>query len=73
MPKKNQTNKILYFRSITLVTSLYKIIAKVLPGHLCIVLHEIINISQGASVKGKQILDDIMIAHDMVDEKRRSR
>ena len=73
MPKKNQTNKILYFRPITLVTSLYKIIAKVLPGHLCIVLHEIINISQGASVKGNQIFDDIMIAHDMVDEKRRSR
>ena len=42
VPKKSQTIKILNFRPISLVTSLYKIIAKVLLGGLHRALHETI-------------------------------
>ena len=72
VPKKSQTNKISYFRPISLVTNLYKIIAKVLLGRLHRVLHESICISQGAFVEGRQILDAILIANKVVDEEKNS-
>ena len=43
LPKKSMTKKILDFRRISLITSLYKIIAKVLSGCLRGVLHETIH------------------------------
>ena len=43
LPKKSVTKKISDFRPISLITSLYKIIAKVLSGRLRGVLHETIH------------------------------
>ncbi|KAL6331444.1 hypothetical protein AAG906_011383 [Vitis piasezkii] len=72
LPKKSMSKKISDFRPINLITSLYKIIAKVLSGRLRGVLHETIHSTQGAFVQGRQILDAILIANEIVDEKRRS-
>ena len=71
--KKSQTSRISNYRPINLVTSLYKIIAKVLLGQLRKVLQDTIFLTQGAFVEGRQILDAILIANELVDEKRRSR
>ena len=72
LPKKSMTKKILDFRRISLITSLYKIIAKVLSGCLRGVLHETIHSTQDTFVQGRQILDAVLIANETVDEKRRS-
>ena len=71
-PKKSLTKEISDFRPISLITSLYKIIVKVLSGCLRGVLHETIHSTQGAFVQWRQILDAIFIANEIVDEKRQS-
>ena len=54
VPKRSHTNKIKNVKPISLVKSLYKIIAKVLLGHTRGVFHETIHISQRAFAKGRQ-------------------
>ena len=72
LPKKSMSKKISDFRPISLITSLYKIIVKVLSGRLRGVLHGTIHSTQGAFVQGRQILDAVVIANEIVDEKRQS-
>ncbi|RVW35353.1 Transposon TX1 uncharacterized 149 kDa protein [Vitis vinifera] len=72
LPKKSTTKKISDFRPISLITSLYKIIAKVLSGRLRGVLHETIHSTQDAFVQERQIMDAVLIANEIVDERRRS-
>ncbi|RVW77224.1 Transposon TX1 uncharacterized 149 kDa protein [Vitis vinifera] len=62
IPKKCLSKRISDFRPISLITSLYKIIAKVLFGRLRGVLHETIHYTQGAFVQGRQILHAVLIA-----------
>ncbi|KAJ9708595.1 hypothetical protein PVL29_000566 [Vitis rotundifolia] len=72
LPKKSMAKKISDYRPISLITSLYKIIAKVLAGRLRGILHETIRSTQGTFVQGRQILDAVLIANKIVDEKKRS-
>ena len=66
IPKKLNSISIKDFRPINLVTSLYKVLAKVLKR----VLIETIDLAQGAFVQGRQILDLILIANEVIEEYR---
>ncbi|KAL4282967.1 hypothetical protein GQ457_16G007830 [Hibiscus cannabinus] len=74
IPKVSCPKKIDDFRPISLVNSLYKILAKVLSKRLDGCLEEVIGVTQFAFLKGKQILDCSFIANEVIDDlKRRKR
>ncbi|GAU37415.1 hypothetical protein TSUD_361200 [Trifolium subterraneum] len=68
IPKVDSPQHLTDFRLISLVGTLYKILAKVLANRLRMVLGSVISESQSEFVKGRQILDGILIVNEVVDE-----
>ena len=68
IPKKDNPKKLNDYRPISLVGSIYKILAKVLANRLRHVIGSVIAEEQSTFVKNRQILDGILIANEMVDE-----
>lgn len=65
--KKEKCLKTFDYRPISLITSLYKIIAKTLATKLKITLKETIVDNQMAFIESRQITDAILIANEVVD------
>ena len=72
IPKKNNASDIRDFSTISLVGSVYEILAKVLANHLKRVLDRLISESRNAFVGGKQILDLVLIANECVNRRVKS-
>nr|AAT40556.2 hypothetical protein SDM1_4t00019 [Solanum demissum] len=64
IPKKVGANELKDFRPISLITGVYKIIAKVLAQRLKKVISKLINKHQMAFIKGRQIIDAALLAND---------
>ncbi|GJY46578.1 RNA-directed DNA polymerase, eukaryota [Tanacetum coccineum] len=65
IPKILDAKMVKDFRPISLIGSLYKIIAKILANHLVMVLGDIINEVQSAFVADRQILDGLFILNEL--------
>ncbi|GJU40050.1 hypothetical protein Tco_1193007 [Tanacetum coccineum] len=65
IPKTNNANMVKDFRPITLIGSLYKIIAKILSNRLVVVLRDVVNEVQSDFVANRQILDGPFILNEI--------
>lgn len=67
IPKKQNPLLVNDFRPISLVSSIYKILSKMLAGRLKKVLPNIIDKTQSAFIKDRQILDGLLIVNEVLD------
>jgi len=73
IPKVDSPHRLNDFRPISLVGCLHKILSKVLANRLKMVIGSLILETQTAFVKDRHILDEILIANEVVDEARKTK
>ncbi|GJW75101.1 RNA-directed DNA polymerase, eukaryota, reverse transcriptase zinc-binding domain protein, partial [Tanacetum coccineum] len=66
IPKTRDANMVKDFRPISLIGSMYKIIAKILANRLVLVLGDLVNEVQSAFIADRQILDGLFILNEIV-------
>jgi hypothetical protein len=73
IPKKKNPVKLSDFRPISLIRCIYKVISKVLANRLKKVIGSVVSETQSAFISGRQILDGVLIANEIVDEAKRKK
>lgn len=66
VPKSNNASSLSDFRPIACCNLLYKLITKLLTNRLQMVIDDLISLNQSAFLKGRQISDCSLLAHELV-------
>lgn len=69
IPKKKGAKELRDFRPISLIGSIYKLFSKVLAQRLKKVISQLVDYQQMAFIKGRQIMDAVMVANEAVDSR----
>ena len=72
-PKVSSPMELKDFRSISLLGSLYKLLSKVLARRLAGVMNSIISPSQLTFIKGRNLVDGVLVVNELVDYARRAK
>jgi len=67
IPKVDEPFALKDYRLITLVGCLYKLISKVLGAHLAMVLNSVISTSQSTFLKGRDLVNGVIVINEVVD------
>lgn len=73
IPKLKEVSSIRQFRPICLLNVSFKILTKLLATRLGVIADRIVNKSQSAFIKGRNILDGVVALHEIVHELRCSK
>jgi len=73
IPKVKAPTSLKEFRPISLLGGLYKILSKVLATRLAKVMNSIISGSQSAFLKGRNLVDGVLVVNEVVDLGKKSR
>jgi hypothetical protein len=72
IPKVSSPQSLGEFRPISLLGCLYKLIAKVLAARLAKVIGGLIPNTQSAFIKGRQLVDGVVVINEVIDYAKRS-
>ena len=73
IPKVTNPQNLGEYRPISLIGSMYKMLAKVLAGRLKKVIAKVIFDNQNAFIAGRNILDGVVVVNEVVDLAKRSK
>jgi hypothetical protein len=67
IPKISNPHSLGDFRPISLLGSIYKLVAKVLTNRLCLVMDSLTSKNQSAFIKGRLLVDGVLVINEVVD------
>jgi hypothetical protein len=73
IPKISNAHAIPNFRPISLLGSVYKVVAKVLASRLRVVMGKLISRNQSAFIKGRLLVDGVLTINEVVDYAKRAK
>ncbi|XP_071706748.1 uncharacterized protein [Rutidosis leptorrhynchoides] len=73
VPKVTDPTSLNEYRHISLISSYYKIVAKLLSNRLRKVIPSLVGTEQSAFIKGRNILDGVLIANEIIEYVKRKK